>query len=70
MASQHAKRGTTQQSRRTKCRRSALSAMSEMQAQAYLIARDVVRRIRLSGGPVPAPLDRLEEPAARVPSPR
>lgn len=41
--------------RRTRKSRSGLCAMSEKQVQAYLVARDVVRRLRRTCSLVPTP---------------
>jgi hypothetical protein len=57
MASRTSLTGNSDRTRGTMKRRDGLHSMSEKQAQAYLIARDVVRRIRRTCSLVPTPLD-------------
>ena len=58
--------GNAGRTRRTMRRRGGLPSMSEKQVQAYLIARDVVRRIRRTCSL--APLDRSPELGDRMQS--
>jgi hypothetical protein len=58
--------GTAGQTRRTMRRHSGLPFMSEQQAQAYLIARDALRRIRRTSSLVLSPQDRAAKTRSSV----
>ncbi len=49
--------GDPDPSRRTMKRRGGLPSMSARQTQAYLLARDALRRIQRTSSLVPAPVD-------------